>query len=223
MGNTTRKTVACTRRHPFTRDFNRKVSARSSCLSSRNVCRMNRIMQKEFVVTNQSNFVGPTDESNWIIPGKLLVGAYPIGKLSCSLASFYVHIIHIDLGEAGDQLRKNEALRAILGEGVTAFVCLQEEYEHDLSKVNTRYHPYILDAWSLCEANDDLPDSSKIRLLHLPIRDCSCTESKKVFQLCVHLAYTLLLNEKHAMYIHCWGGMLTIGVSEIDCVSYRSW
>lgn len=45
-------------------------------------------------------YTGPTDESNWVIPGKLLAGAFP-----------------------GDDLR------AILATGVTTFVCLQKEYD----------------------------------------------------------------------------------------------
>jgi hypothetical protein len=50
--------------------------------------------------------VGPTPESNWVIPGKLLVGAYPASQ---------------------DDTETFELLTSILKLGVTKFVCLQLE------------------------------------------------------------------------------------------------
>jgi hypothetical protein len=52
------------------------------------------------------NYCGPTPESNWVIPGTLLVGAYPASQ---------------------DDEETYELITSILKEGVTKFVCLQQE------------------------------------------------------------------------------------------------
>lgn len=54
-------------------------------------------------------YCGPTPESNWVVPGKLLVGAYPASN---------------DDGETLD------LITSILKWGVTKFVCLQQEVRH---------------------------------------------------------------------------------------------
>ena len=56
---------------------------------------------------NPDIYVGPTEESNWVIFGKLLVGAYPSS-------------VHDDVN--------TRILSGILRLGVTTFVCLQQEY-----------------------------------------------------------------------------------------------
>ena len=53
-----------------------------------------------------TQYVGPTPESNWVIPGKLLVGAYPASN---------------------DDTETFELLTSILKLAVTKFVCLQLE------------------------------------------------------------------------------------------------
>ena len=50
--------------------------------------------------------IGTTEESNWLIPGKLLVGAYPASVV--------------------DEVNAR-ILTGILATGVTTFVCLQQE------------------------------------------------------------------------------------------------
>ena len=50
--------------------------------------------------------MGPTPESNWVIPGLLLVGAYPASE---------------------DDDDTTELIVAILRQGVSKFVCLQSE------------------------------------------------------------------------------------------------
>jgi hypothetical protein len=51
-------------------------------------------------------YCGPTPESNWVIPGVLLVGAYPASQ---------------------DDEETYELITSILKEHVTKFVCLQQE------------------------------------------------------------------------------------------------
>lgn len=52
------------------------------------------------------DYCGPTPESNWVIPGVLLVGAYPASQ---------------------DDEETYELITSILKENVTKFVCLQQE------------------------------------------------------------------------------------------------
>lgn len=51
-------------------------------------------------------YVGPTNESNWVIPGILLVGAYPASQ---------------------DDIETFELITSILKLGIRKFVCLQQE------------------------------------------------------------------------------------------------
>lgn len=51
-------------------------------------------------------YVGPTPESNWVVPGKLLVGAYPA---------------------SADDAETLDLITSILRNGATKFVCLQQE------------------------------------------------------------------------------------------------
>jgi len=54
-------------------------------------------------------YCGPTPESNWVVPGKILVGAYPASN------------------DDGETL---ELITSILKWGITKFVCLQAEVRH---------------------------------------------------------------------------------------------
>lgn len=51
-------------------------------------------------------YCGPTPESNWVIPGILLVGAYPASQ---------------------DDVETVDLITSILRLGITTFVCLQQE------------------------------------------------------------------------------------------------
>jgi hypothetical protein len=57
-------------------------------------------------------YVGPTPESNWVVPGKLLVGAYPASN---------------------DDAETLDLITSILRQGVTKFVCLQQEVRISIS------------------------------------------------------------------------------------------
>jgi len=54
-------------------------------------------------------YVGPTEESNWVLLDRLLVGAYPA---------------------ALDDALNDEIVSSILRLGIDTFVCLQAEYQH---------------------------------------------------------------------------------------------
>merc|ERR1712154_432034 len=91
---------------------------------------------------------GPTEWSNWVIPGMLIAGAYP-GSL--------------------DDRRNDRVLKCCLSKGVDTFVCLQGEmaFNNDIPEAQWRagvgLRPYFLDAerlskkplkWSHCPIED---------------------------------------------------------------------
>ena len=57
--------------------------------------------------TAEACYVGPTDESNWVIPGLLLVGAFPAST---------------------DDEENTHLLSSVLACNISTFVCLQLEY-----------------------------------------------------------------------------------------------
>lgn len=59
-------------------------------------------------------YCGPTPESNWVIPGVLLVGAYPASQ---------------------DDVETFELITSILLQGVRKFVCLQQEVNEIFSDI----------------------------------------------------------------------------------------
>lgn len=125
----------------------------------------------------------PTEESNWVIPDCLLVGAYPAS----------VH------DEANGRI-----LRGILELGVTTFVCLQQEYQHEgVTEADWRggfkLRPYIFDAIHLV---DTLPDAAFPRgkplgldFVHFPIVDCATANDSSVLQLCHDLVSRIARGE----------------------------
>ena len=109
---------------------------------------------------------GPTEESNWVIHPRLLVGAYPSS----------VH-----------DATNTAILSSILRLGVTTFVCLQLEYQHEgVTEAQWRggsaLRPYIFDAIALV---DSLPasffpaDRGKplgLEFVHFPIQGACLTQ-----------------------------------------------
>eukprot|EP01035_Chromulina_nebulosa_P025258 gene25258-32959_t len=64
-----------------------------------------------------ATYIGPTPESNWVIPGVLLVGAYPASQ---------------------DDAETLDLLTSILQLGITKFVCLQLEYKANVTESDWR-------------------------------------------------------------------------------------
>eukprot|EP01041_Mallomonas_annulata_P007878 gene7878-16121_t len=142
-------------------------------------------------------YCGPTPESNWVIPGKILVGAYPAS---------------VDDSETFD------LLTSIMLLGVTRFVCLQQEYR---TKGVTEYmwrngqalRPYFEDVKAIAREKDsfpwltglkDIPSETDYKFVHFPIKDCSVTDDDRVMALCIDLVR--FVSEGEVMYVHCWGG-----------------
>ena len=147
------------------------------------------------VETRRSDYVGPTDESNWVLPGRLLVGAYPAEVDDCA---------HV------------RVLSAILGCGVSTFVCLQSEYDHFSRNVaawrsGSAIRPYVHDALRLLRENaastrphPGMVAPERLGFLYLSIDDCDVTGDGEVVRLARALCWRLLRGE--VVYLHCWGG-----------------
>jgi hypothetical protein len=113
---------------------------------------------------SMDKYVGPTPESNWVVPGKLLVGAYPASV---------------------DDRETLDLITSILQWGVTKFVCLQQEYrEFGVTEAMWRsgqaLRPYFNDVRSIvrkkhllaCLHNYPVVDEQDLSFIHFPIRDC---------------------------------------------------
>lgn len=141
-------------------------------------------------------YCGPTPESNWVIPGKLLVGAYPASQ---------------------DDTETFELLTSILRLGVNQFICLQLEYKSDVTEAMWRrgqaLRPYYEDVkllvknkhkFKILSEEGNVCESEHLEFVHFPIKDCSVTDDDGVFQLALDLVESI--SKGRVQYLHCWGG-----------------
>eukprot|EP00904_Undaria_pinnatifida_P008558 jgi/Undpi1/4832/HiC_scaffold_19.g08185.m1 len=144
-------------------------------------------------------YLGPTMESNWVLPGRLLVGAYPASMND----SHHAHL-----------------LCTILLQGVTTFVCLQQEYRsegvtEDMWRSGEALRPYFQDALQLLRKLRDIKAADPRGMpeicapqdtdfVHFPIVDCNVADDTKVLHLAAKLAARVARGE--VLYLHCWGG-----------------
>ncbi len=117
-----------------------------------------------------ATYMGPTEESNWVIYPRLLVGAYPSSVHDATNTSI---------------------LSSILRLGATTFVCLQQEYQHEGVlehewRSGAKLRPYIFDAIKLI---DNLPASffpadrgkpSGLEFVHFPIQGACARAPRSV-------------------------------------------
>ncbi|MEW5309729.1 MAG: hypothetical protein WDW38_001591 [Sanguina aurantia] len=134
---------------------------------------------------------GPTPWSNWVIPGRVIAGAYPASL---------------------DDAETERILSTMLELGMNTFVCLQAEVN-----INTPEHawraghglrPYIKDAQKILskahETGSPRITQQKIDFLHLPIIDGNVTTDSALNRLAEDVMERVVRGEK--LYIHCWGG-----------------
>jgi hypothetical protein len=152
-----------------------------------------------------------------VIPGKLLVGAYP--------------------GVVDDDANMS-LLWSLLTQSVTTFCCLQIEYPGpevtpQMWRDGLAIRPYYDDVIDILRHVDGMREmsvsdrpsaahasaahtqatlmhptvttSDKIDFVHVPIVDCSVTDDTTMLNLCHDLARRLLDNDE-VIYLHCWGG-----------------
>ena len=154
----------------------------------------------EYIRHHRGKYRGPISESNWVILKHLLVGAFPASP---------------------NDEETLENLYGILTKGITTFVCLQEEYNPNVTpqqyKNNIGIRPYLKDLLHITskvelyrqEKNDPyfepaIAKPDDIEFLHFPIKDCKTASDLQVYSFCFELARRLVAGEK--LYIHCWGG-----------------
>ena len=146
-------------------------------------------------------YQGPSPESNWVIQGKLLVGAFP--------------------GYVND--KENERmLTKILNCGVSTFVSLQKEYDNNNPeekwKNDIGLRPYFKDAEKMIKEKQLYPNLNtsveKLTLFHEPIKDCDTIDDTTTVTLAKKLVKAIYDGE--VIYLHCWGGHGRTGV--IVCI-----
>jgi len=151
---------------------------------------------------NREDIFGPIAESNWVVPGKLIAGAFP-GYIS--------------------DLETERALIKILNTGVSKFVCMQEEYNIAIKEEDWRKNlhvrasvvrPYFADVQRIMENKSIHPtlntDVVNMTFDHCPIKDCSTVADEIVFNLAKDLVKAIYDGE--VIYLHCWGGHGRTGI-----------
>jgi hypothetical protein len=141
-------------------------------------------------------YCGPTPESNWVIPGVLLVGAYPASQ---------------------DDEETHDLITSILKERITKFVCLQQEYREEgvtveMWRSGNALRPYFHDVRMVVHNKAMIPDlqgfdivdREALSFVHFPIRDCGVTDDERVLELARNLVKAI--SEGEVIYLHCWGG-----------------
>ena len=133
----------------------------------------------------KQRYVGPTDESNWVLPGRLMVGAFP---------------------GVSDDRENDRLLNSILSCGITTFVCLQREYDPDAPESAWRsgaaIRPYYPSAVALAARHHR---GRRLEFIHFGIEDCSVVEDDAVAAFSRSLADRLRCTDE-VIYLHCWGG-----------------
>uniref|UniRef100_A0A6C0F341 Tyrosine specific protein phosphatases domain-containing protein n=1 Tax=viral metagenome TaxID=1070528 RepID=A0A6C0F341_9ZZZZ len=151
---------------------------------------------------NREDIFGPIAESNWVVPGKLIAGAFP---------------------GYTDDIENTNSLIKILNCGVTKFVCMQEEYNVAIKEEDWRKNcygktsvvrPYFADVQRIMENKVIHPtlstDVFNVTFEHCPIKDCSTVADDIVFSLAKDLVKAI--HDGEVVYLHCWGGHGRTGI-----------
>lgn len=138
-------------------------------------------------------FRGPTESSNWVIPGMLMCGPYP---------------------GAFEDKKNDQFLKRILSKGIDTFVCLQEELNNEIPEHVWRsgvgLRPYFFDAERLSK--------KPLRWVQLPIPDGLVAPDDVTADL-VHLICEDM-KAGRVVYLHCFGGHGRAGVFSSLILSY---
>ena len=108
-------------------------------------------------------------------------------------------------------------IQSLLALGISTFVCLQAEYEHDpnipefMWRQGYKLRTYIFDALRVLKAASADPSKrlglmcnpDKLDFRHVPIVDCSTTNDDVVLELAMDICHRLKRGEN--IYVHCWG------------------
>jgi len=141
----------------------------------------------KFGKNKNTTFQGPLEESNWLIPGTLLLGAYP------SPPSFTPE-------------EANGFMKKLLDCGIDIFVCLNAEYgtniDHYAYATDDPDDPFLFGAKGMKALSTE--KNKRIEFILLKIIDMNVTGESEVKELCEHLKKQICEGKK--IYIHCTGG-----------------
>jgi len=136
---------------------------------------------------------GPTEGSNWVLPGMLMCGPYP---------------------GAFEDDKNEQLLKRILAKGVDTFICLQEEYDPGMPEEVWRrgagLRPYFKDAQRISK--------KELEWVQLPIADGNIAPDDVTAELVVLLVNKMLAGR--VLYMHCFGGHGRTGVFVCLVLSY---
>lgn len=156
---------------------------------SKNWYENSNIKFKTELDSDKNIYKGPTSESNWLIPGRLLVGAYP---------------------------SEDDDLEKIMESGINTFVCLNNDYGHFDDKMAYADLPSVDDGTGKIIINPKLFEKKGLvtltgnkfnrenNFLHLPITDMKTADDDIVSEFCLTLKKRICMGEN--IYIHCTGG-----------------
>jgi len=120
---------------------------------------------------------GPTDFCNWVLPGRLLMGAFP---------------------------KRTTLLHQILQAGITTFVSLV--HPRELERLE-KYGPYFDFAKKMVQENKEgllTQKVSDLQFVHLPITDKDIAGDDDILHLIEDMERRMLGGER--IFIHCRGG-----------------
>lgn len=127
---------------------------------------------------NQENITmqHPYPQTWWVQPGLFLAGCYP-GDLNPEKAE--------------------KKLSALLDVGIRTFICLQEE--HETNNCGFEFEPYVPKLQQLAQQR-----GIAISTHRFPIQDDNIPSPEQMKAILRIIKQSL--NEKHPVYVHCWGG-----------------
>lgn len=130
---------------------------------------------------------GPTEWSNWVMPGRLMAGAYP---------GAWEDAIHA------------RTLRSILRQGVDCFVCVMAECNQSapegLWKAGRAIRPYLPEARQLYQQLRRNSAPADLAYLQLKVVDGSVGPDTKVSAFVDEVEAAFRAGR--VLYVHCWGG-----------------
>ena len=153
------------------------------------------------------------------------IGYYQVYLVILLYLSYYIIIIYYYLGvflvgaypASQDDAETFDLLTNILKQGITKFVCLQQEYRaHGVTEAMWRnglaLRPYYNDVVQIVSNKNQIEslkgfnivDSDKLSFVHFPIRDCDITDDDRVIEVAKSLVKAI--GEGERLYLHCWGG-----------------
>lgn len=144
-----------------------------------------------------------TDNSNWIIPNKLLIGEYPSSTDVIKIISPPNDLNPITLTHTTSTSTRHKSVNIfvnLIGE-MTSSQYVSSRYPQSI--LQHFQHTYDNNTNSLRASN--CHPSSDISFFHYPINDFSVITESQLISLINELK-TLLLNPDNVLYVHCRGG-----------------